>query len=87
MGPEVSAYGRDAGCFGPAVNGGHLRQAVAVIALGIHEMTGEEISELQQTEKVVEETNPAKVRQIGMIRGDSETSRRSAHPRVSANQK
>ncbi|HXJ96664.1 MAG TPA: hypothetical protein VMT20_27815, partial [Terriglobia bacterium] len=43
-------------------------------------MAGEEIAELQQSEKFVEEISAAKVGQTPMITGDSEVSWRSAHP-------
>ena len=43
-------------------------------------MAGEEIAELQQSEKFVEEMSAAKVGQTPMITGDSEVSWRSAYP-------
>ena len=43
-------------------------------------MAVEEIAELQQSKKLVEEISAAKVRQPSMIAGDSEVSRRSSHP-------
>ena len=43
-------------------------------------MAGEEIAELQQSEKFVKEISAAKMRQPSMITGDPEVSRRSSHP-------
>jgi hypothetical protein len=42
-------------------------------------MMGQEMTELQHSQKFVEKVHSAEVRQTGMITGDSDVSRRISH--------
>jgi hypothetical protein len=57
----------------------HLRQTIVLVASGIVQMPMNEMPQLQQSQKFVEEENAAIVRQTLVIKGDRYVSWRSSH--------
>jgi hypothetical protein len=54
----------------------HLGQRVALVASGVGQMGGQEIAQLQHSQKFVKKVDTAEVRQARVITGDSNISRR-----------
>ena len=57
----------------------HLGQVISAVAPGVGQMRGQEMAEMQRSQKFMEEVNTAIMRQTRMITGDSNIPRRIRH--------